>query len=123
MFAGNVGNVFSIDPEIGTIHVARELDYSVMSEYTLVVKAVDSGSPPLSSTIHVHIMVTMADNAPPRYVNIKMLLFIIFRSRLGSLKQCDLCSFYGKEVQLHIYIPVAIPLPLNAPYFFPDYMC
>jgi protocadherin Fat 1/2/3 len=68
MFLGNVGNVFSIDPEMGTVNVARELDYSVMSEYTLMVKAMDSGSPALFSTIHVHIMVTMADNAPPRYV-------------------------------------------------------
>lgn len=65
---GNVGNVFSIDPEMGTVSVARELDYSVMSEYTLMVKAMDSGSPALFSTIHVHIMVTMADNAPPRYL-------------------------------------------------------
>lgn len=51
---------------MGTVNVARELDYSVMSEYTLMVKAVDSGTPALFSTIHVHIMVTMADNAPPR---------------------------------------------------------
>lgn len=65
---GNVGNVFSIDPEIGTVSVARELDYSVMSEYTLMVKAMDNGSPALFSTVHVHIMVTMADNAPPRYL-------------------------------------------------------
>lgn len=65
---GNVGNVFSIDPEIGTVSVAREMDYSVMSEYTLMVKATDGGSPALFSTVHVHIMVTMADNAPPRYL-------------------------------------------------------
>lgn len=58
--------MFSIDPEMGTVNVARELDYSIMSEYTLMVKATDSGSPALFATIHVHIMVTMADNAPPR---------------------------------------------------------
>ncbi|XP_049837416.1 fat-like cadherin-related tumor suppressor homolog isoform X3 [Schistocerca gregaria] len=66
--SGNIGNVFSIDPSLGIVHVARELDIGVMSEYMLVVKATDHGSPSLSATIPVHIMVTMADNAPPRFL-------------------------------------------------------
>lgn len=66
MVAGNVGNAFTLDPVDGTLHVARELDIGSMTEYMLIVKASDKGSPPLSSTIPVHIMVVMADNAPPR---------------------------------------------------------
>jgi len=63
---GNIGNVFSIDSKLGTLHVMKELDISVSSEYTLIVKAIDSGTPPLYSTIPVYIMVVMADNAPPK---------------------------------------------------------
>ncbi|XP_031780785.1 fat-like cadherin-related tumor suppressor homolog isoform X4 [Nasonia vitripennis] len=68
MTSGNVGNVFSIDPDLGTIRVARELDLATASEYILLVKATDHGSPALSNSIPVHVMVTMADNAPPRFV-------------------------------------------------------
>ncbi|XP_068085238.1 fat-like cadherin-related tumor suppressor homolog [Anabrus simplex] len=66
--SGNIGNVFSIDPALGTIQIARELDLGVMSEYMLIVKATDGGTPSLAATVPVHIMVTMADNAPPRFV-------------------------------------------------------
>lgn len=37
-------------------------------EYLLILKAIDNGKPPLSSTLTLHIMVVMADNAPPRYL-------------------------------------------------------
>jgi protocadherin Fat 1/2/3 len=68
MTSGNVGNVFSIDPELGLIRVARELDLGSASEYILLVKATDHGSPALANSIPVHVMVTMADNAPPRFM-------------------------------------------------------
>ncbi|XP_011501552.1 PREDICTED: fat-like cadherin-related tumor suppressor homolog [Ceratosolen solmsi marchali] len=68
MTSGNVGNVFSIDPDLGLIRVARELDLGSASEYILLVKATDHGSPALANSIPVHVMVTMADNAPPRFV-------------------------------------------------------
>ncbi|KAL7288057.1 hypothetical protein TKK_0017850 [Trichogramma kaykai] len=46
MTSGNVGNVFSIDPELGIIRVARELNLDASSEYILLVKATDY-SPPM----------------------------------------------------------------------------
>lgn len=68
LISGNIGNAFSIDETLGTIQVAKELDINSMHyEYLLNVKATDKGKPPLSSTLTVHIMVVMADNAPPRY--------------------------------------------------------
>jgi len=67
LFSGNVGNAFSIDAETGVLQVARELDLSTNKEYMLTIKASDGGSPSLSSTLRVHVMVTMADNAPPKY--------------------------------------------------------
>lgn len=67
--AGNIGNTFTLDPVLGTIRLARSLDITTTGEYMLVVRAVDKGTPPLSATLPVHIMVVMADNAPPRFVS------------------------------------------------------
>ncbi|XP_062556294.1 fat-like cadherin-related tumor suppressor homolog isoform X3 [Armigeres subalbatus] len=68
--SGNIGNVFSIDPNMGVISVAKDLDISALSEYMLQVKASDSGKPSLSSQIPVHVMINMADNAPPRFISV-----------------------------------------------------
>lgn len=67
---GNVGNVFHIDSQLGFLRLAKQLDVHDASsdEYLLQVKATDNGKPRLSSQIPVHIMVNMADNAPPRFV-------------------------------------------------------
>nr|CAD7199208.1 unnamed protein product [Timema douglasi] len=67
IISGNVGNAFKVDPSLGSVSVSKDLDMSVLSEYMLIVRATDAGSPFLSSTIPVHILVTMADNAPPRF--------------------------------------------------------
>lgn len=62
---GNIGNVFNIDSEMGTVSIAKDLDISALSEYMLHVRATDYGKPPLASQIPVHIMINMADNAAP----------------------------------------------------------
>ena len=67
MVAGNVGSAFTIDPVMGSLIVVKPLDRSRQAEYHLVVRASDGGSPSLTSNAHVHITVTMADNAPPRF--------------------------------------------------------
>ncbi|XP_076646631.1 FAT atypical cadherin kugelei isoform X8 [Halictus rubicundus] len=82
--SGNVGNMFSIDPELGTIRVARELDLSVSSEYILLVKATDHGSPAMSNTVPVHVMITMADNAPPRFIQKELSAEIYENQLLGT---------------------------------------
>lgn len=66
---GNVGNVFTIDSQLGFLRLGKQLDLHASSdEYLLQVKATDNGKPRLSSQIPVHIMVNMADNSPPRFV-------------------------------------------------------
>lgn len=82
--SGNVGNVFSIDPDLGIIQVARELDLSTATEYTLYIKATDHGQPSLSSTVPAHIMLTMADNAPPRFVDKEIAAEIYEDQPLGT---------------------------------------
>uniref|UniRef100_A0A9J8C755 FAT atypical cadherin 1a n=1 Tax=Cyprinus carpio carpio TaxID=630221 RepID=A0A9J8C755_CYPCA len=65
--SGNVGNSFAIDPILGTITVAKELDRSNKNRFELTVKASDKGTPPLSATASVEITVTISDNAIPKF--------------------------------------------------------
>ncbi|XP_015840548.1 fat-like cadherin-related tumor suppressor homolog isoform X7 [Tribolium castaneum] len=82
--SGNFGNVFAIDPELGIISVARELDMTANSEYMLRIKAVDHGQPALFSSVPAHIMLTMADNAPPRFTRKEIAAEIYEDQPLGS---------------------------------------
>ncbi|XP_055003987.1 protocadherin Fat 3a isoform X1 [Boleophthalmus pectinirostris] len=65
--AGNTGNAFHIEPVLGIITVARDLDLSSIGHYVLTVRVTDSGSPPLSTTTVVRIAVTLSDNAGPKF--------------------------------------------------------
>lgn len=64
---GNFANTFAVDPVLGTITVAKELDRNSKAQYELTVKASDNGIPPLSTTAAIHITVTVSDNAAPRF--------------------------------------------------------
>ncbi|XP_075923658.1 protocadherin Fat 1-like isoform X2 [Petromyzon marinus] len=65
--SGNTGGAFSMDPALGIVSVARELDRARLARYRLVVRATDNGEGPLGSTADVEIAVTVASNAPPRF--------------------------------------------------------
>ncbi|XP_061408146.1 LOW QUALITY PROTEIN: protocadherin Fat 1-like [Lethenteron reissneri] len=65
--SGNTGGAFSVDPALGIVSVARELDRARLARYRLVVRATDNGERPLGSTADVEIEVTVASNAPPRF--------------------------------------------------------
>ncbi|XP_028998199.1 protocadherin Fat 1a isoform X2 [Betta splendens] len=65
--SGNVANSFAIDSVLGTITVGKELDRSSKARFELTVKAADNGAPSLSATATVHIVVTVSDNAAPRF--------------------------------------------------------
>jgi protocadherin Fat 1/2/3 len=67
IISGNVDNVFDIDNEIGFVFLAKQLNARQQSEYYLVIKAMDKGLPPLSSTANVHISVSIPDNSPPKF--------------------------------------------------------
>ncbi|KAM6940342.1 protocadherin Fat 1a isoform 2-T2 [Xenentodon cancila] len=65
--SGNVANSFAIDPVLGTVTVAKELDRGSKTAFEVIVKASDSGTPPLSTTTTVNIVLTVSDNAAPRF--------------------------------------------------------
>lgn len=66
VFPGNIGGVFSLDPETGIISLARPVDRQDMPEYWLAVRGSDNGSPPRHSHVNVNIHVKIANGAPPR---------------------------------------------------------
>uniref|UniRef100_A0A3B5AFA8 FAT atypical cadherin 3 n=1 Tax=Stegastes partitus TaxID=144197 RepID=A0A3B5AFA8_9TELE len=63
----NTGNAFHMEPVLGIITVARDLDLSSIGHYVLTVRVTDNGSPPLSTTTVVRIAVTLSDNAGPKF--------------------------------------------------------
>ncbi|KAG7251643.1 hypothetical protein CRUP_000345, partial [Coryphaenoides rupestris] len=65
--SGNVANTFAVDSVLGTIIVAKELDRSKKDQFELIVKASDKGTSPLSTTATVLILVTVSDNAAPKF--------------------------------------------------------
>ena len=69
LLPGNIGNSFTIDPILGSIKTARELDRSNQVAYDLMVKATDKGDPPMSEITSVRVFVTIADNASPKFTS------------------------------------------------------
>ncbi|XP_071254527.1 protocadherin gamma-A10-like isoform X18 [Salvelinus alpinus] len=60
-----VSSYISINSETGVLHAVRSFDYEQIKQLTVLVKAQDGGSPPLSSNVTVKIMIQdQNDNAP-----------------------------------------------------------
>ena len=53
--ASSGSEYFQIDPEDGTVVLARSLDRETQSQHHLLVMAADEGTPSLSSTAHIWI--------------------------------------------------------------------
>ncbi|XP_055081020.1 protocadherin beta-16-like [Periophthalmus magnuspinnatus] len=57
--------LFSINPENGNLYALKTFDYEIEKEFLFHIEARDSGSPPLSSNVTVHIIIMdQNDNAP-----------------------------------------------------------
>uniref|UniRef100_A0A3B4WCM2 Protocadherin alpha-C2-like n=1 Tax=Seriola lalandi dorsalis TaxID=1841481 RepID=A0A3B4WCM2_SERLL len=57
--------LFSINPENGNLYALKTFDYEIEKEFLFHIEARDSGSPPLSSNVIVHIIIVdQNDNAP-----------------------------------------------------------
>ncbi|XP_066555366.1 protocadherin Fat 3 isoform X3 [Amia ocellicauda] len=65
--AGNTGNTFRIEPVLGIISVAKELDLTSIGHYVITVRVTDNGSPALGATTMVRISVTLSDNSNPKF--------------------------------------------------------
>ncbi|XP_061537155.1 protocadherin Fat 3a isoform X5 [Phycodurus eques] len=65
--SGNIGNSFHIEPALGIITVAHDLDLSSIGHYVLTIRVTDNGSPSLSTTTIVRIAVTLSNNVGPKF--------------------------------------------------------
>ncbi|XP_035478708.2 protocadherin Fat 3a isoform X10 [Scophthalmus maximus] len=67
IFSGDRNNQFFIDPLSGVIKVNKQLDSETVSSYSLAIRALDSGIPPLSSTVMVNIDISDINDNPPTF--------------------------------------------------------
>nr|XP_034959423.1 protocadherin beta-16-like [Zootoca vivipara] len=78
---GPTSSYISINSETGNLYAIRSLDYEEVKDFHVAVRAVDSGSPPLSSEVTIHVQVVDEnDNAP----------FILYPLQNGTSPSNDL---------------------------------
>lgn len=65
--AGNTNDIFSIDPELGSIGVSKPLDLQPQDLFHLTVKATDQGFPQRTDICSVHIRIRISDQTPPTF--------------------------------------------------------
>uniref|UniRef100_A0A3Q2TJN6 FAT atypical cadherin 3 n=1 Tax=Fundulus heteroclitus TaxID=8078 RepID=A0A3Q2TJN6_FUNHE len=65
--AGNTGGVFAVNDTTGLIFIAKDLDVTSVGFYTLTVRAMDSGFPPLMATASVRISMMLSDFSKPKF--------------------------------------------------------
>lgn len=65
IIAGNIDQVFKVDPQSGEVETAKKLDREKISSYSLTIGAIDTGVPAQTGTATIKIQVTdINDNGP-----------------------------------------------------------
>uniref|UniRef100_UPI003AAED03C protocadherin Fat 2 n=1 Tax=Centroberyx gerrardi TaxID=166262 RepID=UPI003AAED03C len=67
LHSGNIDNIFSIDPELGSISLSKPLDLQPQDQFHLTVKATDQGFPQRSDLCSVHVHIRISDQTPPAF--------------------------------------------------------
>lgn len=65
--AGNIEDIFHVDQFSGALTLEKSLDYENRKEFTLLIEARDSGSPPFSSFLEVQLNVTDVNDNYPQF--------------------------------------------------------
>ncbi|XP_061103933.1 protocadherin Fat 3-like [Conger conger] len=101
--SGDRGNQFSINSASGVIRVNKKLDKEMISSYYLVVKAQDSGSPPMSSAVTVNIDVSDVNDNPPVFSQSNYTVYIQGGSPVGtSIVQLSVSDPDGPPLEVRI---------------------
>ncbi|RMX53126.1 hypothetical protein pdam_00015549 [Pocillopora damicornis] len=99
LMEGNSGSVFSIEPESGSISVARELDREEVEVYHLIVQANDGGNK--STTVNVTVLVGDVNDNSPQFTSVEGYHFSVMEEAsgliVGTVKAND--SDIGKNAQ------------------------
>ncbi|XP_044219548.1 protocadherin Fat 2 isoform X3 [Thunnus albacares] len=84
LHSGNIDNIFSIDPELGSISVSKPLDLQPQDQFHLTVKATDQGFPERSDLCSVHVHIHISDRTPPAFPLDEYLKEVSESSALGT---------------------------------------
>ncbi|XP_047440816.1 protocadherin Fat 2 [Mugil cephalus] len=84
LHSGNIDNVFSIDPELGSISISKPLDLQPQDQFHLTVKATDQGFPQRSDLCSVHVRIRVSDRTPPTFPSDEYLTEISELSTAGT---------------------------------------
>ncbi|XP_070818647.1 protocadherin Fat 2 [Chaetodon trifascialis] len=84
LHSGNIDNIFSIDPELGSISVTKPLDLQPQDQFHLTVKATDQGFPQRTDLCSVHIHIRISEKTPPAFALDEYLTEISELSALGT---------------------------------------
>ncbi|XP_039976098.1 protocadherin Fat 2 [Xiphias gladius] len=84
LHSGNIDNIFSINPELGSISVSKPLDLQPQDQFHLTVKATDQGFPQRSDLCTIHVHIRISDQTPPAFPSEEYLTEISELSALGT---------------------------------------
>lgn len=86
IIGGNTNQSFKIDPQTGFIETARQLDRETISEYSILIGAIDTGLPPQTGTTTVSITVTGKKHFFKIWMRILFWIqFVFFQIGIGSI--------------------------------------
>lgn len=69
--SGNFDNMFHVEQLSGALTVENPLDYENKKEFTLLIEARDSGSPPYSSFAEIHINISDVNDNFPQFTQVE----------------------------------------------------
>lgn len=84
IIGGNSNRTFKIDPQLGHIETAMQLDRETVAEYNVLVGAIDTGVPPQTGTTTVHIIVTGNIQRHIRFRFVRLTRFGFFLSDVND---------------------------------------
>uniref|UniRef100_A0A3P8RV15 FAT atypical cadherin 2 n=1 Tax=Amphiprion percula TaxID=161767 RepID=A0A3P8RV15_AMPPE len=84
LHSGNIDNIFSIDPELGSISVSKPLDLQPQHQFHLTVKATDQGFPQRSDLCSIHVNIRISEQTPPTFPSDEYLTEVSELAALGT---------------------------------------
>ncbi|XP_017287650.1 protocadherin Fat 3a isoform X2 [Kryptolebias marmoratus] len=82
--SGDQNSQFFIDPIIGVIKVNKPLDRETVPSYSLAIRALDTGTPPMSSTTLVNIEISDINDNPPTFTPTNLAAVIQENKPIGT---------------------------------------
>ncbi|KAL1116918.1 hypothetical protein AAG570_005387, partial [Ranatra chinensis] len=77
-------DTFIMEPITGVMRVNRALDRESVAMYNIIAVATDRATPPLSSTVIIHVNIDDVNDSPPTFESDKLTLYIAENSPVGS---------------------------------------